>query len=318
MHYSKFLFLIGIIFFAVLLWSLGPEKISGIAVTILGANPLIFAIALLMIVPDVLFKGWKQQVLLRAFEKKISLVESTQVWLAGYLLGAISPGRSGDFLRAVYFKKNFGVKLGNGVSAVLLDRLFDVGFLLIAGLLGFIYFSLALKLSQIIIFVLIGVLVLFIAFFLLLTQKRIIGFLARPFFNLFAPKKLREKIRAGFHDFYSGLAEFKKKKRLVFFAAIITIFSWVFFFFQAYFLALSLNLNVPFGLIAAIIPIITLVEIIPISFSGIGTRDFVLVIIFGWIGVSEAGAVSFSLAILLVELIQAFFGAFFLRKIKNI
>ncbi|MDD5148679.1 MAG: lysylphosphatidylglycerol synthase transmembrane domain-containing protein [Candidatus ainarchaeum sp.] len=310
--------MIGIVLFALLLWSLGPGGISGIIETIAKANPWIFGIALLFIIIDVSFKGLKQSALLKAFGKKISLVESMEVWLAGYLLGAVSPGRSGDFLRSVYFKKNFGIKTGSGLSAVLIDRLFDVGFLLLAAIAGFLYFSVIFNWDRLVVFILLGLLAVFATGCILITRKKAVHFLGRPFFRLLVPKKFKEKIRVSFHDFYEGFAVYGKKPGIIVFAGIITVISWCFFFFQAWLFALSLNIPVSFGIMAAIMPVITLVEVIPVSFSGIGTRDITLVGFFGLLGISKEAAISFSMTILLIEIIQALFGAFFLRKIKNL
>lgn len=315
MHYSKFLFLIGLILFGLLLWSLGTQGIVGIALIISSANPFVFSFALLLIIPGILLKGWKQSLLLGNFGKKISLKESSEVWLAGYLLGAMSPGRSGDFLRAVYFKKNFGIKTGNGVSCVLIERVLDVGFLLIAGIIGFIYFSLLFGLSQSIVFILCIVLAFFIILFLLLTRKETALRIGRPLFRL-VPQRFRAKARSGFHDFFEGILAYKNNKKIVFFALLLTVFSWLLFFFQAYLLAFSLNIGISFATVSAMMPITTLAEIVPTVF-GIGTRDFTLLGLFGLLGMVKETAISFSLTILLIEIIEAFFGAFFLRKIKN-
>ena len=313
MRYSRFLFLIGFALFGFLLWFLGPEKVSGIFATLSKADLLIFAAAIFLILPAVIIKGIKQSVLLKPFGKKISLKESTQVWLAGYLLGAISPGRSGDFLRVVYFKKNFGIKSGNGISAVLLERILDVGFLLVAGIIGFIYFSVMFGLPQIIIFVLAGVLA---VLFFLLTQKKIMTFLARPFYRRLVPKRLKKRASAAFHDFYEGLSAFSRHKKNILFALLLTVFSWLLFFVQAFLLALALKLPLSLAAVSAVMPAAALAEIVPTIF-GIGTRDATMIFFSSFLQISSEAAVSFSLTILVIEIVQAFFGALFLRKIKN-
>ena len=317
MRIQNFGFLIGIAFFVFLLWFLGPERIVLIFETISRADPFIFAAAMSLIIPGIILKGIKQSLLLRPFGKKVSLKESCEIWLAGYLLGAISPRRSGDFLRPLYFKKNLGIKTGNGLSCVLLERIMDVGFLLLAGILGFIYFSIVFNLPPTIIFMLVIGLALFIACFFLLARKEIALRVGRPFFRRFMPKRFRERARQGFNDFYEGLSGYKNHKKIIFASIIITILSWTLFFFQAFLLAVSLKIGISLMTVSAIMPITTLAEIIPTVF-GIGTRDFSLLVLFGTLEISQQEAISFSLLILLIEIIQAFFGAFFLRKIKNV
>jgi len=219
-------------------------------------------------------------------------------------------------LRVVYFKKNFGIKSGNGISAVLLERILDVGFLLVAGIIGFIYFSVMFGLPQIIIFVLAGVLAVFAVLFFLLTQKKIMTFLARPFYRRLVPKRLKKRASAAFHDFYEGLSAFSRHKKNILFALLLTVFSWLLFFVQAFLLALALKLPLSLAAVSAVMPAAALAEIVPTIF-GIGTRDATMIFFSSFLQISSEAAVSFSLTILVIEIVQAFFGALFLRKIKN-
>ncbi|MDD5148680.1 MAG: lysylphosphatidylglycerol synthase transmembrane domain-containing protein [Candidatus ainarchaeum sp.] len=315
MRSRNFLFLIGVALFAAILLFLGPEGSAGIAATISRADPVIFAFAIILIAPCVFLKGLKQQLLLVPFGKKISLVESMEVWLAGYLLGAVSPGRSGDFLRSVYFKKNFGIKTGSGLSAVMVERVLDMGFLLIAGILGFVYFSVVFEMPRGIILALCAALALFAAlFFLILRKKTALG-IGRKFFRL-VPHSLKGRARQGFHDFFDGISGYKTAKKIIFFSVLITVASWILFFFQVLLLAGSLHIGISFAAVSAMIPITSLAEIIPTVF-GIGARDFTLMGLFAAFGLSTEAAVSLSLLILLVELIQSFFGVLFIRKLKK-
>ncbi|MBN1941545.1 MAG: flippase-like domain-containing protein, partial [Candidatus Diapherotrites archaeon] len=268
--------------------------------------------------PTVLLKGFKQSVMLRAFGKKIPLFESSQIWLVGYLLGSVSPGRSGDFLRAVYFKKNFSVNLGNGLSLILLDRAMDVTFLLLAGLFGLLFFSFAFNLGLAPILLVSIFLAVFLAGLFLLTKKRFTGFIMKPIFNFLVPKKFKEALKSGFGDFYLGLACFRKNKKILFFAVFLTLASWLLFFFQVFILSLALGLSIPLDFIFLMMPIATLVEILPISFSGMGTRDATLIFFLGFLQISGESAVSLSILILSSQLLIALAGAFFLKKTKNL
>ena len=315
--FAKFLFLIGIAMFLFLLYSLGTEGINGIVRSISQANPLLFGTAFLFIIPEIFFKGLKQKTLLKAFGKNISLKESSEVWLAGYLLAAISPGRSGDFLRAVYFEKNFSVKLGNGLSCVLVDRLMDVGLLLLLGVLGLISFSLFYSLDNNIILLLIGLLVLFAICLAMITKKSLVRLIGKPFFRILVPKRFKQKLSQSFHEFYEGFAKYRAHKKEMLFALILTLLAWVFFFTQAFLFALSLGINLPIEFFFWIMPIVTLVETLPISFSGMGTRDWTLAGFFDFAGITAELAVSLSLMILSMQLFLAFLGALFIRKIKS-
>jgi uncharacterized membrane protein YbhN (UPF0104 family) len=71
---------------------------------------------------------------------------------------------------------------------------------------------------------------------------------------------------------------------------------------------MALGIPISYFMILLILPFTTLVEALPISFSGIGTRDAVLILLFTLLGLSSTSAVSFSIMILLLNYIMNIFG----------
>ena len=118
-----------------------------------------------------------------------------------------------------------------------------------------------------------------------------------------------------FHDFYEGLGVLMKSKKSLAASLGIGIVAWLLMIVQTYVLSLSMGIGLSLLFIASVIPVITLLDAMPISFSGVGTRDAALILFFGFISLSAEAAVSFSLIILVFNyLISAFFGfAFWIR-----
>ena len=67
----------------------------------------------------------------------------------------------------------------------------------------------------------------------------------------------------------------------------------------SYFVGLSLGINLPFYFYLAILPLGTLVTLIPISINGLGTREATLITLFGIFGVESAKVFSMSVISLL-------------------
>lgn len=75
-----------------------------------------------------------------------------------------------------------------------------------------------------------------------------------------------------------------------------------------YFLALSLNINLNLIQCAWLFSIVSLITLIPISFSGIGVRESILIVILAKIGIERFNSLSLSILIFLVGILVAIIG----------
>jgi len=308
MRFTKYLALIGAVLFLFILWTVGPLEVLG---NLLKLDPVLFLAVLLIFLPSLLLKGWKQKILVSSLGREIGLAESTKIWLIGFFFGTMTPAKAGDFFRALYLRESVQLPVGKGLAATIMERIFDMSYLFIAGLVGLILFSLNFSLDQSIIYLLAGFLLVFIAGIFFMTRKKWVSILVRPLFNFFMPKKFKQKMRDSFHDFYQGLKAFKSSKKSLALVAFLTIVSWAVIIFQYYVLALALGLPVSIEFIFWVLPAIMLIEVLPISFAGMGTRDAVTIFFFGFALVPASQAVSFSLAILFLNILISVFGLVF-------
>jgi len=121
--------LLGPCLLVVVLWRIGLGKWWAV---VTRADIAWFAAACSMALPLALAKGWRWRQLLRAQGLELSLHESTGLYAAGMLAGAVTPGKVGDFLK-VPFLVSRGASVGMSVAASLLDRALDVGLVLAVG-----------------------------------------------------------------------------------------------------------------------------------------------------------------------------------------
>jgi len=312
MRLSRLLYAIGIILFAYIVYSTGPEKILG---SLARLNPLLFLLVLAFNAPLIALKALKQNILMRAFGAKIPLFESAKIWLIGYFLSIITPGRSGDFLRSVYLSKQTGVPAGKCLTAVVAERILDLCCLFVLGIAGLAILSARFSIQQSALLTLAALFAAFCAGMPLLANKKAAAFIAKPLLAL-APEGWRKKLRAGFHGFYEGLREYGKNKRALLYASVLTAINWSVSIFQYYLLAVALGLSLSPAFLIIAMPVVLLAEALPISISGIGTRDAAVIFLFSFGGVQAADAVSFSVALLSTNFAVAFFGLLAARQKK--
>lgn len=75
-----------------------------------------------------------------------------------------------------------------------------------------------------------------------------------------------------------------------------------------YLMALSLHVTVPFFYFSAFVPLITLMEAIPVSIYGIGIRDAGYVYFFGWAGMADVHTRSLALLFLAITVCYSLIG----------
>ncbi|HDD72685.1 MAG TPA: flippase-like domain-containing protein [Candidatus Aenigmarchaeota archaeon] len=296
MKVLRFLPVIGIVLFVFILWNIDLHRIYH---TMLALNPVFILTALLMQALVIALKAYKWNILVKPYSREFPLSRFVSSWLVGFSIGIITPGRLGDLARAYYLRAR--LSLGNALTTVVIDRIIDVLvlFLLsVLGILGFVgiyavgfdYLTIILMLG--------GFFAVFCVLMFMVSRKETMRRLAKPIFRRFVPERHKNKARKIFHDFYTGLSRMKKTKRSVALSLLICIFSWILCLFQTYVLSLSLGLNIPFTFILCVMPVVTLLDALPVSFSGLGTRDAALIFFMGFISLSPENAVSLSILIL--------------------
>ena len=314
MKISKYLFLFGIILFAFVVWNVGPFQIID---SFVNANPFYLALAVLMLIPVLILKAVKFDLLLNAFDVKYGTLKALKVWCIGFFLGMVSPGRAGDFLRSIYVNRDTKLALGKSLTSVVMERIIDLTLLFIAGFAGLIIFSFYFDLQGSFLVLISLFLLFFVAMIFLLTRKKLVSLVLRPIFRKFVPEKYKSKFQLSFHDFYDGLAVYRTKKSLLLKVLLLAVLMWAINFIEIYFLVLAFDIQISIFFLSIILPAILLIEILPISFSGLGTREATVIFFLSFKAVSPEVAVSFSLSILFLNFITAGMGAAFLKMRKD-
>ena len=292
--------LFGLFLFFIIILNIDLSKILQI---LIDTDLLYLLMALALITPQIIMKAWRWQLLMKMQDINYSLKDSSLAYFAGLFMGTITPGRLGDLIKVLYIQ-NRGHSFGKSFVSVFVDRTFDLLSLILIGYVSmFVFITLFEREIFILSSIFLAIALLFI--FLIVDMRKNRRFL-RWIYTFFVPERYKKDIKINFDDFFRDLGLLKMQG--LFLAAIITIVVWGIYFVMAYLFALSLNIDIPFLYLATCVAISAVITLIPISISGIGTRDATLIILFSYLGLSKESAIAFSMMILLMYAVNGFIG----------
>ena len=244
-----------------------------------------------------------------------SFKDSFLAYLSSIYIGSFTPARIGEFSK-VYYLKSDGHPLVPGIVSVFLDRLSDLLFLLIVCLASFFYFTSYLDSSSVIFFSLVILIVLILLIFIVYKKGIYKSVLKKIFFGL-TPKKYRKNANLVFSDFVERFKQFKLNDYLV--ISFLTFFSWLLSFVMSWWIVKAMNLDyLGFIYTAIVLALSMLISLVPVSIYGIGTRDALVILLFGLKDVAAEKAIIFSMLLLLITVATTIFGlvAWILKPIK--
>ncbi len=227
--------------------------------TVRQANPFFFLFACLI---TFLFPFWcavRWNLIVLNLGVRLGIWESFKIIMAAWPVGAITPAKSGDLIKVLFLKKVLPYSKTTGV--ILAERLVDViALCCYAVIWGVIYdFETAAMLA--------GGLLLGVLLFLIIA--------ASPLIDRF-PLKWRSL----------ALNLFEATKRMVLhkmtflFILIITFLNWFCTFLQTWLCYKAFHVDVPLFYIMAALPIAIFIGLIPVTLSGMGTRDSAVIFLF--------------------------------------
>ena len=281
---------IGIAIFLLILINL---DIPAILAILLSVNIYYLIAALLVNGLIVVIKAKKWNIIVDSIRPGFSLWQSIVGFLIGFSLSTLTPGKVGDAVRCLYVKDD-SCTTGMALSTVAIDRIIDLVLLFALGIVALIIFSVIIGV-EILSGGLLLILVSIIAFGIFaVSRKTYMEKILRPFFSTLVPIRYRDQFSGYFNDFYTGLDTFLASRRQLLECTGAGIASWVLAVVYASLLGRSIGMDVGYYMFL-VIPIISMLDLLPISISGIGTRDATLLYLFGIIGIAPEAAIAFSI-----------------------
>ena len=297
---KKYSFLIGLVIFPLIIAKLDFLKLVDILSKI---DYLYLILALLLSFPLLIIKGYRWNYLKKKQKIYYKLKESILMYGVGSYLGIITPGRLGDLSKIIYLKKDH-YSSGKSSVSVILDRLFDLFFLLIVGYLGMFFFA---SFFQKTIFSLTLIILSIILLLIIISKSNLLRLFFKKIFLLIIPLNYQKSWKLNFQDFINDLKIYQLKDYS--FILFITLFYWFIYYSQIFFLARSLNIvTIPFLYLIISVTMAGLITLLPISISGIGTREATLILLFSFFQISPEATISFSMLILSMSILMALIG----------
>ena len=309
MKIKKFLPIIGILIFIYIIIKLDISKIIN---EIIRAKLNFLLIAIFFIFLSFITETLKWFAIARVQKTRIPFLQAMRINLLSFFYGFITPSKVGGVIRAKYLKE-YNNNVGKGVGNFILDKVLDVCSLVFLAILfsfvfkdilpiNFFYYSIILLVSMTI----------FLFIFFDMKKSK---FLLKIFYRRFVPNRWKERAKREFYSFYEDMP----KKRYFFLFFILNILNWIVLYAILFFIGRAVGINLSFFYFLAILPIATLVGQIPITMSGLGTREATLIILFGLVGIDKTKVVSMSIINLFIGAVipSAIGGLLSLKKRNN-
>jgi glycosyltransferase 2 family protein len=300
---SRWLRIAGLLLLGFLLWKIDFRRILQV---LSKADPVLVALAALLNIPQISLKAYRWNRLLKSQEISYPISSTILSYFGSIFIGLLTPGRVGEFIKTWHISHDCGVPKMRAFSSVLADRLFDLYALLLFG--GAALLSKTVHHNNAAIFGFVATsLLLILPLWLFLSEGSFlkiqqIGMRAGKFgAKLFAQDSWIPTLR-------QGLKELKWGSILQ--AIVLTALAYAVFFGQCWLLARAIRLNADFLQVSFAVSLGSLVTLLPISISGLGTREAAIVGYLGTLGVPSDASLGFSLLVFCTFYIAgALFGA---------
>ncbi len=219
-----------------------------------------FVFAMLVLV----FKGIRWHYLNHGKAQRHDWLNSLYRFYESYAIGVFTPGRVGEFVKAGYEKEK-NTKISS-LLRMLAERGIDVGMFLLFAALGIVLLYVERIPNWIGWLIFSGALALILMSMLLLTTAWIYDFLSRTLSLLF-----KKDIRLQANNY---------PPKSTFIIIITSLLSNLSHFISVFLLALSLDMDIAFLYLASGIAISGILNLIPVSIMGLGTREATLFYVF--------------------------------------
>ena len=257
---------------------------------------------LLLLILDLSLLVFKWSFILKKQGIQLPFLYLFKIYMIGLFYGVITPAKAGSLGRIFYIKNKTNKSLVEISSSIVIERALDLITILFLSGLGalFLFKNIAgLTTKLIISFILI---ISICIFFISESRSK---FVFSLIFKYVLPKNLKEKVNNSFSEFYKSIPSAKN----IFIFFLLTIITWTVVAIKSVFMARAFSINTPFLSAATIFLISIAIGTLPITISGLGTREATLIALFNLFDIPIAKVMSMAVILLLFgSVIPAFIG----------
>jgi glycosyltransferase AglD len=239
--------------------------------------PLYFVAAVTICLSAWWLRGWRYHSILSSLNYPVGITVSTACIFVSQTVNLIVPARLGDFVRVFILKHEFSTTYSEGVSSIVVERVFDIFTVALLGALSLFFVLNTPAWFTTLIVVPLAAGILFFAFLLFLGK-----FSSENKYIIIILNMLHEIKRASLSI------------RSIVVLGTSSIIIWILDILVCYAIVSMFELQVPFALVVLAVVMGNLVKAVPLTPGGMGTYEAALAITFGL-----AGGVSAPSAILI-------------------
>jgi uncharacterized protein (TIRG00374 family) len=195
------------------------------------------------------------------------------LWVISLFFNLFLPSAvGGDIVKAYYIYKDSGKKMAS-ITSVLMDRFFGLMGAISLGFLAFLFAKEHIDDPRIggLLFWLAGIVIVGV----LLVMSRRFAKPAKALILALSPKPLTDRV----HKLFDALELYRNRRGDFFLSYGYSLMAQGIFIVLIYYLARSLSINLPLSLFFLLIPMVTLVSMVP-SVGGLGVREAAIVYLF--------------------------------------
>jgi uncharacterized protein (TIRG00374 family) len=233
----------------------------------------------------------------------VPLPMAFRIYASALYLGLVTPGRIGDFAKSLYLTGR-GMSAGKAIFSSLADRLFDIVFLVVAGYLSLLLLPGIFKNQLLMSSVLLGLVALAVVG--LFWRREFLKRFVRVFISRMPHRGIRESLDRVMTETIGDFGLLGP--RAVGAATVLTVLAWVCHYSCFILFARGLRIEASIHILIVSVSAAVFVSLLPVSLSGLGTRDLVLILIFRGAGLTREEAVTFSFSFIVVYLMQGLVG----------
>jgi glycosyltransferase 2 family protein len=276
-----------------LTWLVGRAGLDEVLGTLSGMNWSWYLPAFLLFLLNIVIRAYRWYTLLHSLNDRPSFRHLTYLYFVGFFANNFIPsGFGGDFVKIVSLRRSFG-RGAEALSSVVMDRVTGLLGSAVIALVALIWNSLG-HVTAVELPVALWVLIALLSvgtptLFLLFRWSRPLDVLAGRF------PKIQQLPK---YDKLEQLIETINRYPLptLLRALLISLPFTLNLIVIQYFIARALSIDLPLAVFALFVPIIAMLNLLPLSFNGLGVREGIYQFLFVPIGVSTAGAIAMSLA----------------------
>lgn len=284
--------LIGLVILAVILTKIDFKKL---VLCFSEINAAMFIFVNIFTILGLFIKAFRWRQILKIQSVNYSMVSSFFSYLGGLCAGIITPGRTGEAMRACYLKEETGVPLSRGLASVFVDRIFDLSVLLAFSAAGlFFLHSPALTGARTAIFYLSALAVFIIA----VLSSPFLRIILKKFFLAAFPSSGAMALEDNLRQFFSCVKS-TLSSRKIYIVFFLTALAYVFYFLQCCLLARIAHINIHWIKVIFFVSISGLLALLPVTVLGLGTREASLVFLFSLSGIQKEAALTYSFLLFL-------------------